>query len=450
MNLKLNTFQKQMTKDERRAASIIQNVRLEGPIANDKELSKAFLDMMDYIYAHYEMDKECVFRLKNEGCDKCGHKLTRKDEYEKEIVLPGGSSIFLKFYRYSCSNCKEPVDRKLSEIFEPNKQYSKNVKSDAIRLYSKHLSNYRLIAEELSKIYCRDISHKTVLSWLVEAGIEAEQITLNDNDFSGYIVYDEEFMKVFSGDVGVKGAKLDWIQVYLLLFRDAITKKCVIRIVDDLEEETLMKEWKAVINHLRLKKVDVKMFGTDGKQEYHKYIQKINRDLNLSIGHVYDAFHFEKNLYESANEEIHGNKYSKKALPDCVINQIKIINSFFDSKTKEEAKAYLNRTLLFQKNIFLKSLQHHISRLEKYFDDYTRFIDVPEMKTTNLCESWFHQTKPEKLKKGYKTISGLKAVANMVAVRINYDWQKELHCKFDFSLALDGLLGAIKAKFQSI
>ena len=70
------------------------------------------------------------------------------------------------------------------------------------------------------------------------------------------------------------------------------------------------------------------------------------------------------------------------------------------------------------------------------------------MKTTNLCESWFHQTKPEKLKKGYKTINGLKAIANMIAVRINYDWQNDLHYQFDFSLALDGLLGALKAKFQ--
>ena len=72
------------------------------------------------------------------------------------------------------------------------------------------------------------------------------------------------------------------------------------------------------------------------------------------------------------------------------------------------------------------------------------------MKTTNLCESWFHQTKPEKLKHGYKTMDGLKAIANMVTVRINYDWQEKLHCKFDFSSALDMLLGALKAKFQGM
>ena len=58
MNLKLNVFNKEMTKDERRASSIVQNIRLEGPIADDKELTKAFLDIMDYIYTHYEMHQK--------------------------------------------------------------------------------------------------------------------------------------------------------------------------------------------------------------------------------------------------------------------------------------------------------------------------------------------------------------------------------------------------------
>ena len=153
-----------------------------------------------------------------------------------------GSSLFLKFYRYSCSHCKDPVNRQLSEIFEPHKQYSKNVKADAIRLYSRHLSNYRVIAEDLCKIYGREIDPKTVRLWLNEAGFEAEEVTLNDNDFSGYLVYDEEFMKIFLGDVGKKGAKLEWVQVYLLLFRDVITKKCIVRLVESLEEKTLLPE----------------------------------------------------------------------------------------------------------------------------------------------------------------------------------------------------------------
>ncbi len=135
MNLKLNTFNKDMTNEDRKASSFIQSIRLEGPISDDKEIAKAFLETMEYVHANYKMDKECIFELIDDNC-ACGHKLTKKDIYEKEINLPGGSSIFLKFYRYSCSHCNKPVDRKLSYLFEPNKQYSKNIKADAVRLYS--------------------------------------------------------------------------------------------------------------------------------------------------------------------------------------------------------------------------------------------------------------------------------------------------------------------------
>jgi len=449
MNLNLKTFDKKMTLEERKAASIVQSIELTGPIANDENLTKSFLEVMEYIYSYYEMDSECVFRLKNEDCDRCSYKLTRKGEYTKEIALPGGSGILLRFYRYSCSSCKEHVDRKLSEIFEPDKQYSRNVKSDAIRLYSKQLSNYRAIAEELSLIYRRKINQKTVRLWLKDAGLEAEKVIHNDDGFSGYLVYDEQFMKVFFGDVGKKGAKLEWTQVYLLLFRDVFTKKSIIRIVESLEEETLLPEWINVIKHLRSKGIIVKAMGTDGKREYPEYIHKINRELGMNIEHVFDAFHFMKNLYESANWELFGNKQSKEKLPEHALNQIKLIESFFDVKTKEEAQTLL-LSLISQKNTFLKSLRPHILRLKNYFADYTKFIEIPQIKTTNLCESWFHQTKPEKLKKGYKTINGLKAIANTVTVRINYDWQEKLHCKFDFSSALDLLLGALKAKFQGM
>jgi len=168
----------------------------------------------------------------------------------------------------------------------------------------------------------------------------------------------------------------------------------------------------------------------------------------MNIQHAYDEFHFKKNLYESANEEINGSKQSKKELPETAQNQIKLIEKFFETTSKEDAMKYLIDILVFQKNTFLKSLRHHIDRLEKYFNSYTVFFEIPEMKTTNLCEGWFKQTKPEKLKKGYKTIDGLKAIANMITVRINYNWQEELGLEFDFSSALNALLGALKTKFH--
>ena len=337
MNLNLNTFSKKMTNEERKAATIVSKIKLGGPIANDEELTKSFITMMDNILENYEFDYDCILKLKNEIC-KCGHKLIRKDTYKKEITLPGGSLILLEFYRYACLHCKEPVDRKLSYLFEPNKQYSKNVKADAVRLYSKHLSSYELVTEELCKLYNMNIDKKTVRLWLKEAGIEAEQITLKDDDFSGYIVYDEEYVKVYNGNVGVAGAKLEWVDHFLLLFRDAITKKVIVKFADNLQEETLIKIWKKVFIDMRNNGIEIKAFGTDGKREYKKYIKTINRDLEMNIQHVYDQFHFDKNLFESANLEFFGVKQTKKELPEHIKNQIKLIHNFFETESKDEAR----------------------------------------------------------------------------------------------------------------
>jgi hypothetical protein len=55
---------------------------------------------------------------------------------------------------------------------------------------------------------------------------------------------------------------------------------------------------------------------------------------------------------------------------------------------------------------------------------------------------------PKKLKQEYKTKNGIKAIANRIIVRINYDWQRVLGLKFYFTLALNRLLGTLKAKYQ--
>ena len=217
----------------------------------------------------------------------------------------------------------------------------------------------------------------------------------------------------------------------------------------NLSEEVLYEEWKSIVMHLRDKGINVLSFGTDGKREYPEYIHKMNIELKMNIKHSYDVFHFKKNLFEEANVEIFGVKNTKKVLPEYVTNQIKIIEHFFECSSKEDARLYLHNTLLFQKQTFIVNLRSAIERLETYFENYTLFFEIPEMKTTNLCENWFHRTKPEKLKHGYKTMYGLNTIANLITVRINYDLKKALNLNFDYTVALDVLLGALKAKFQS-
>ena len=71
--------------------------------------------------------------------------------------------------------------------------------------------------------------------------------------------------------------------------------------------------------------------------------------------------------------------------------------------------------------------------------------EFPFLRTTNLAEHWFGQTKPEKVKKGFKTKKGVLRVLQALAVKIcNVDWKDKLEIIRDINdatfLLISGLL----------
>ena len=90
MQLNLGSFNEDKTTKTRIEESIASNLKLKG-LENIPELS----DTLRTIFANYELEKG-VFKLKNETCENCRHKLKRKGTYDKEIILPGGAQRFRK------------------------------------------------------------------------------------------------------------------------------------------------------------------------------------------------------------------------------------------------------------------------------------------------------------------------------------------------------------------
>jgi len=64
-------------------------------------------------------------------------------------------------------------------------------------------------------------------------------------------------------------------------------------------------------------------------------------------------------------------------------------------------------------------------------------IQYPFLKTTNHAEQYFSNTKPEKVKKGYKTEKGLRNILSNMAVKMmEKNWLKALGRENDFSAAM--------------
>lgn len=440
MQLNLGSFNENKSTHDRVEDAIASGISMEG-LDEIKDLQVLLQD----IFCSYQLEKG-VFRLIDEKCSYCGSKLKRKGVYTKDIVLPGGARFLLSFHQYSCSHCKKKIDRKLGSWFDKGSRYSSNIKSDAVRFYLSHLSSYDAVKDELNKLYKLNISKRTVRKWLKDLYPKATQILENERDFSGHFIYDEEYIKVFEGDVGKKDAKLHKIEIYLLLFRDAITKKPIIMLSDSLDKSILISHWRKFMKWTIKNKIPFKTLTTDGKREYNTMTKELNQEFKNKIEHSYCIFHFKKNLYEVCNKHIFGVMQTKKELPDHIINQIKELEHVIDLPTETKFKEQLE-ILDSQIQTFIKPLQDQIKRMKKYAKNYTLHKKYPFLRTTNLAEHWFGQTKPQKIKKGYKTKQGLLTIIRSLGVKItSVNWQQKLNMIQDISTATELLISGIIKK----
>lgn len=402
------------------------------------------LDVMNIILSHYVMGKGGIFYLKDEICKYCRKKLRRKDIVQKIYHFPGGHQMILKFMRYSCFHCKKTPEKPYEQVFEKYKHYSSNVKNDSVDKYLNHMSSFSAVKYDVNKEYANKVSRNTIRRWISEVAKEATSFIFSNNGFSGHLVYDEEFMSVFEGDVGIKGAKLTKKRLYFNLFRDALTDGVIVNLTDSLEKNNLAKVWYECFVHLIKLGIIPKTISTDGLSDYSDVIKLVNKQLineglikrGQEIKHSYCAFHYEKNTYEYARIFLLKSKFKSEKLPEYAVNQIKELHKFFDVKSIEKAKEYL-ALLLQQKQTFIEPIQKQIERLNKYFAEYTLFIKYPFLKTTNHAEQYFSNTKPEKVKKGYKTEKGLlNIISNMAVKMMKKDWLKALGRQNDYSAAM--------------
>ena len=436
LNLQSYEKDKPLSNKDRVNITLSSSLKLKG--CSDNEV----LDVMKLILSHYVMGKGGIFYLKDDKCKKCKNKLKRKDVVQKVYCFPGGHQMILKFMRYSCVDCKETPEKPYEQVFEKYKHYSSNVKNDSVDKYLNHMSSFSAVKYDVNKEYANKVSRNTIRRWISEVAGEATSFISSNKDFSGHLVYDEEFMSVFEGEVGIKGAELTKKRLYFNLFRDAISDSVIVNLTDSLDRDYLVGLWHKSFVHLIKLGVVPKTISTDGLSDYSEIIKIVNKKLisqgliEEEIKHSYCAFHFEKNTYENTKVFLLKSKFKREKLPEYAVNQIKELHKFFDCKTKLEAEKYLE-SLFHQKETFIQPVQKQVERLKKYFAEYTLFIQFPFLKTTNHAEQYFSNTKPEKVKKGYKTEKGLfNIISNMAVKMMRRDWLKALGRENDFSAAM--------------
>lgn len=392
-----------------------------------------------------------LLELRHPRCERCGSSLRKKEIIEKMFPLPGGNTLMLSFQAYFCERCSVNVRLRLPRLFKQGDRYPSYIKGESIRLYESHLSSYDAILDELKHLFGIGVSKRSARKWVRNAGAQAEEQPVSSDQFSGYFAYDEEFVKVFEGRVGVRGEKLHRIEVYVLLLRDAITKNAVLSIGLHLDEQTIEGFLDRVCKQLCISKVPIHAIVTDGKREYKPIIDRVSRRLmeekllTTPIAHALCGFHFKSNLYEAANEYYFGTKHSREQLPEHLQNQIKEFDKVLDAPTIENAQTALQQ-LVYEKNTFIAPLQKQIYRLSKNKAEYFYHIQHPQVRTTDAAENFFSITKPEKIKKAYKTIRGLNGVLQGLRLKkATTDWLSQIGFRFNFKDTITLLVTATHA-----
>lgn len=403
--------------------------------------------ILEEILVTYRLEGS-ILVLRNPTCEKCDKKLRKKELIQKAFPLPGGNNLILTFQGYYCEVCNDNKRLSLPRLFQKGDRYPSYVKGEAVRLYEEHLSSYEAAKGEIKTLFGKELSKRTARLWVREAGATAERVVLTKDHFSGFFAYDEEYVKVFSGKVGIRNAKLTREENYVFLLRDTITKNALLSIESSLLEENIENFLTKICIYLIKLDVPIHSIVTDGKREYNSIINKISRKLKelqliqCAIGHAYCVFHFKKGLFEVANEDWFGNKNSKEQLPEHIMNQINLFNTVLDASSVEDAESALDK-LVFEKCLFITPLQNQITRLQKYKKEYLLQITYPQIRTTDVAENFFSITKPTKIKHEYKTPLGLNAVLQTLNIKkSSKQWLSSIGFHFNFHDSLSLLLNS--------
>ena len=419
-------------------------------LKNGVHVKKEVSSILEEVLGAYHLVGN-VLELQHPHCERCGCVLRKKEAIEKAFPLPGGNALLLSFQGYFCERCSQNVRLRLPGLFKHGDRYPSYVKGESVRLYESHLSSYDGILDELKNLFGMGVSKRSARKWVREAGVQAEEVPISSEQFSGYFAYDEEFVKVFEGRVGVRGAKLRRIEVYVLLLRDVITKSAILSIGLHLDEQTIEGFLSSACKQLCKASIPIYSIVTDGKREYKPVIDRVSRTLiqekllTAPIAHALCVFHFKNNLYEAANEYYFGTKHSREQLPDHLQNQIKEFDKVLDALTIEDAQTALSQ-LVYEKNTFISPLQKQIYRLTKNKEEYLYQIQHQQVRTTDAAENFFSITKPDKIKKAYKTTWGLNGVLQTLRLKkATTSWLSQIGFRFNFKDAITLLVTATHA-----
>ncbi len=135
------------------------------------------------------------FEYINPVCPKCSSKNVIKQEYrDRYPIMAEFRQQRIYQRRYKCKLCGRKFTTSLDSVIKPRHHYVDKCKDLSKYLIQTGVRSVRKIAEDFYTFFGFLPSHQTIQKW-IQTGVK-NRIHNKKFDYSGYYVYDEQYIKV--------------------------------------------------------------------------------------------------------------------------------------------------------------------------------------------------------------------------------------------------------------
>ena len=330
------------------------------------------------------LDEDNTFKYDDPICPVCGsHKIIKKGTITKNKQNINGNITEFKEQQYQCKKCGKKFGIKNNPLIGEHKQFLQEIIDKIPGIMKIGYQSLRKISKYFEIFLGIKISHQTIRNWSNKN--HEEEIKNGDFDYSGYYLYDEQFLK------------LNGVRHYRLTLYDAILN---VPVSERIVRHRIPINTKNFILDSTKNKPFI-CLTTDLFPMYRNVADEIGVNHQLCTFHLFQTINHKLKVY------CRRNKINGKEIEHIYENAQELKNCFRQNSTKEaieQFKQYLQNYRAIPvvlKDFIRKHIINHFHRYVQHLDDEN--IE----KTSNKVENYYRQTNPEKIKKLYKTKNGI-------------------------------------------
>jgi transcription elongation factor Elf1 len=320
----------------------------------------------------------------NPFCPFCSSTSIIKEGNRTRIVnLPYKKKHKIYLKKYYCKNCGKFFQTEVESIVKKYKNYSVHFKESTEKLLKMGYVSARKAAKNYAIYWDYSPSHQTIKN-MIKKG-DTKRIMNSIDVFSGYYSYDEEYLRL-------NGEKAYRLTLFDTIFNYPVAEE----ISFDLKSSSI----KSFIEEVTLD-IPVECIITDHVPKYREILDELN------ITHQLCLFHFLQMVTRLRKDELKKIK-GDEVEEEIILQDCKELKEIFRAPNFKEC---LNRFIHFINNLtpdkeyLVQFMNKHV--IKNFKRMIPHYLDPLIERTTNKNENYYRQTDSDRIKKIYKTSTGI-------------------------------------------